>query len=71
MRTTLNIDDEKIKELMKFTSAPNMSKAVQIAISEYIDMKRKKQLLAMRGKLDIADNWQELRSQELPELPNE
>lgn len=71
MRTTINIDEEKSKELMRLTSAPSMSKAIQTALSEYIDMKRKRQLLAMRGKLDIADNWQELRQQELGEMPHD
>lgn len=71
MRTTINIDEEKGKELMRLTSAPSMSKAIQTALSEYIDLKRKRQLLAMRGKLDIADNWQELRQQELGEMPHD
>jgi hypothetical protein len=71
MRTTVNIDDEKCKELMRLTSAPSVSKAIQTALSEFIDMQRKRQLLAMRGKLDITDNWGELRQQELQELNHE
>ncbi len=71
MRTTINIDDKICKELMQLTSASSRSKAIQTALSEYIDLKRKKQLLAMRGKLNITDNWQELRQQELQELPHD
>jgi Arc/MetJ family transcription regulator len=71
MRTTVNIDDEICKELMRITSAPSVSKAIQTALSEFIDMQRKRQLLAMRGKLDITDNWRELRQQELQELNHE
>ncbi|WP_305046444.1 type II toxin-antitoxin system VapB family antitoxin [Geoalkalibacter sp.] len=71
MRTTVNIDDEKGKELMQITSAPSMSKAIQMALAEYIDMKRKKQLLALRGKLDIIDNWQELRRMDAQDPPHE
>jgi hypothetical protein len=48
-----------------------VSKAIQTALSEFIDMQRKRQLLAMRGKLDITDNWRELRQQELQELDHE
>jgi metal-responsive CopG/Arc/MetJ family transcriptional regulator len=71
MRTTVNLDDKIFKELMQITATTSRSKAIQTAVSEYIDLKRKKQLLAMRGKLDITDNWQELRQQEIQELPHD
>lgn len=71
MRTTINIDDNIFQELMQITSASSRSKAVQQALVEYIDLKRKKQLLALRGRLDIADNWQELRRQEMEESPHD
>lgn len=71
MRTTVNIDDEKCRELMQITSAPSMAKAIQTALAEYLEIKRKRQLLALRGKLDITDNWQELRQQELQEQPHD
>lgn len=71
MRTTVNIDDEKGKELMQITSAPSIAKAIQAALAEYLAIKRKEQLLALRGRLDIADNWQELRQQELQEMAHE
>lgn len=71
MRTTVNIDEEKGKELMQLTAASSMSKAIQRALAEYLEMKRKKQLLALRGKLDIDDNWQELRNRDAQDLPHE
>jgi hypothetical protein len=71
MRTTVNIDEEKGRELMQVTSAPSIAKAIQTALAEYLAIKRKEQLLALRGRLDIADNWQELRQQELQEMPHE
>ncbi|MHB1399533.1 MAG: type II toxin-antitoxin system VapB family antitoxin [Trichloromonadaceae bacterium] len=71
MRTTVNIDDEKCRELMQITSAPSLAKAIQTALAEYLEFKRKRQLLALRGKLDISDNWQELRQQELQEQPHD
>lgn len=57
MRTTVNIDDKTCKELMQLTSATSTAKAIQTALSEYIGLKRKNQLLALRGNLDITDNW--------------
>jgi metal-responsive CopG/Arc/MetJ family transcriptional regulator len=71
MRTTVNIDDKICNELMQLTSTRSRSQAIRIALAEYIDLKKKKQLLNLRGKLDITDNWQELRRQELQELPHE
>ena len=65
MRTTVNIDDDIFEELMQITSCTSRAKAIQAAIYEYIEIKRKKQLLALRGKLDIANNWQQLRQQEM------
>ena len=71
MRTTIKIDDKICEELMHLTSAPSKAKAIQAALVEYIDLKRKSRLLSLRGKLDIADNWQELRREELKELHDE
>lgn len=71
MRTTVNIDDRTCQELMHLTSTSSSSKAIRTALAEYIILKRKKQLLSLRGKLDITDNWQELRSQELQESPHD
>jgi Arc/MetJ family transcription regulator len=65
MRTTINIDDDIFDELMRITTSKSRAKAVQKAICEYIEIKRKKQLLALRGNLDIANNWQQLRQQEI------
>ena len=67
MRTTVNIDDDIFEELMQITSSTSRAKAIQTAIYEYIEIKRKKQLLALRGNLDITNNWQQLRQQEMPE----
>ena len=67
MRTTVNIDDVIFEELMQITSSTSRAKAIQTAIYEYIEIKRKKQLLALRGKLNISNNWQQLRQQEMQE----
>lgn len=67
MRTTVNIDDDIFEELMRITTSTSRAKAIQTAIYEYIEIKRKKQLLALRGKLDISNNWQQLRQQEMQE----
>jgi Arc/MetJ family transcription regulator len=67
MRTTLNVDDRLFDELMRMTQAKTKTEAVRLALNEYLHLKRKQQLLSLRGRLDIADNWQELRELEIEE----
>ncbi len=62
MRTTLNVDDQIFTDLIKATCAKTKTEAVRIALTEYLRMKRKQELLALRGRLDIADDWQSLRA---------
>ena len=65
MRTTLNIDDCLFDDLLNETKAKTKTEAVRMALTEYLRMKRKEKVLAMRGKLDINDGWQELRQREI------
>lgn len=71
MRTTIQIDDEVFTDLMKITRASTKTEAVRIALNDYIRMRRKQQLLSLRGSLDLSDNWQELRELELRESSND
>ena len=71
MRTTLNIDDFLFEDLLTITKAKTKTAAVRAALTDYLRMKRKEKVLAMRGKLDIIDNWEELRQREIPECSKE
>ncbi len=68
MRTTLNIDDYLFQDLLDITRAKTKTEAVKTALIEYLRIKRKEKVLSMRGRLDITDNWQELRQREIVEL---
>ncbi len=68
MRTTINIDENLFKDLMHITDAPTKTEAVRIALSEYVNLKRKRNLLALRGNVDIEDNWQKLRQMDSEEI---
>ncbi|HFE39061.1 MAG TPA: hypothetical protein ENK06_11695 [Gammaproteobacteria bacterium] len=61
MRTSLNIDDDVLFEVMKSTGKKNRSEAIRIALSSYLKQQRKNKILALRGKVDLEDNWQKLR----------
>jgi Arc/MetJ family transcription regulator len=65
MRTTLNVDDDVFRELMAITRAKTKTEAVRVALTEYVRLKRKTNLLALRGRLEIADDWRELRAREV------
>ncbi|MEE9494235.1 MAG: type II toxin-antitoxin system VapB family antitoxin [Gammaproteobacteria bacterium] len=64
MRTTLNIDDNILSEIMHITGKTNRSEAIRIALQSYLKQQQKKTLLALRGEVDILDNWRELRELE-------
>jgi metal-responsive CopG/Arc/MetJ family transcriptional regulator len=53
---------------MLYTHSNNESEAIYKAIQTYLQQAKQKQdLLALRGKVDIADNWQALRELEINE----
>jgi Arc/MetJ family transcription regulator len=65
MRTTMNLDDRLMKELMTVTGAKTKTEAIHLAISELIRRKKLEELKALSGKVRIADNWQELEELEV------
>lgn len=67
MRTTIHIEDSLFTDLMRLTKATTKTQAVRDALKEFIRLRRKEELLALRGQLDIEDNWRQLRKSELEE----
>jgi len=67
MRTTIHVDDEVFDDLVELTAAKTKTEAVRLALLEFIRLKRKEELLSLRGQLDIEDNWEHLRSLEIRE----
>ena len=67
MRTTINIKDEVIKQVVKYTGAKNMSQAVNEVLETFVREKRKQKLFDLKGKLQLEDNWQKLREMEIDE----
>lgn len=49
MRTTFEIDDELIKEVMKASRTKTKKGAIVIAINEYLKSKKRKELEEERG----------------------
>ena len=68
MRTTLNIKDDVIKQIVELTGAKNKSHAVNEVLEAYVREKQMQKLLELRGKLHLEDNWKRLREMELDEI---
>lgn len=65
MRTTLDLDENLVKELMAVTGAKTKTEAVHLAISELIRRKKIEGLLALEGKIRLDLDWRELEEREL------
>ena len=66
MQTTVTIDDQQLKSLMYYTHSNNEADAIYKAIQAYLQQAKQQQdLLALRGQVDIAENWQTLRELEI------
>ncbi len=65
MRATLNIPDDLISEAQKATGEKSKTKAITIAIQEFIRQKKMMDLLALRGKVKIDYDWKKEEEREL------
>lgn len=61
MRTTLTIDESVISQVVQTTGRSNPLDAIKVALKSYLQQEKLKQVIAMRGKLDLQDNWRALR----------
>lgn len=65
MRTTLDLDEKLIKDLMTVTGVKTKTEAIHLAISEFLRRKKIEQLLALEGKIHLDLDWRELEEREL------
>lgn len=61
MPTPLNIDNDIAKQLTQTANEKNQPATINDAINVSPDQTNKEKLLAIRGQVDMADNWQALR----------
>ncbi len=64
MRATFDIDEKLLDEVTKITGEKRKSKALNKALEEYVRRKKIDELWEMAGKMDLLDNWYELRHME-------
>ena len=65
MRTTLTIDDVQAEDLMQATGQSSAVAAIRQALEDYLRQARKKKVLALRGQVQVEDNWRDLRALEI------
>jgi Arc/MetJ family transcription regulator len=70
MRTTINISDELLDTLMKRTNARTKTKAIELAIREYLEKKSIEDLIALSGKIQVDPDWEKEEQAELDEYRN-
>lgn len=58
MRATLNIPDDLLSEVQKATGEKSKTKAITIAMKEFVRQKKIKQLLDLMGKIQIDYDWE-------------
>ena len=68
MRTTSEIDERLIGEVMGLTGEKSKGKAVSKALEEYVRRRKIEELRSMLGKIDLVDNWRELEELEIEEM---
>ena len=68
MRTTLNIDEKLLEEVVKLTGEKTKSKAVGRALREFLRGLRLDELMAMAGTMEFDENWDVWRRTELGRL---
>ena len=65
MRTTLNLDDDLIQELMQATRARTKTDAIHQAISDMIRRRKLDKLKALSGKIRISLDWKKQEDVEI------
>lgn len=68
MRATLNIPDDILSEVQKISGEKSKTKAIVIAMKEFIREKKIRDLIALRGKIQIEDVTEELENLELEKM---
>lgn len=65
MRTTLDLDENLVKELMAVTGAKTKTEAIHLAIRELVRRRKLERLKGLSGKIRLDLDWRELEEREL------
>jgi Arc/MetJ family transcription regulator len=65
VKTTLDIPEDLLRAVTEIVGVKTKSEAVRIALNDYVRSRRREQLLALRGKLMVADVTRDLAHAEI------
>jgi hypothetical protein len=68
MRATLNIPDDLLSEVQKISGEKSKTKAIITAMEEFIRQRKIKELISLRGKIQIENVTEELEKLEIEEM---
>lgn len=57
MRTNIVLDEEIVKEAFKYSKSKTKKDLIREALIEYVELKKKKNLLDLRGKIKFSDKY--------------
>jgi len=67
MRTTLDLPDGILEELLRVVRKKKKNEAVRIALEDFIRRKKTEKLLELSGKVEIEDTTEKLERAEIDE----
>ncbi|MEE8471419.1 MAG: type II toxin-antitoxin system VapB family antitoxin [Dehalococcoidia bacterium] len=67
MRTTVDIPEELMNDVIALSRTRKKKEAVRIALEEFVRRKKREKLLTLPGKIEISDVTAELEEMELGE----
>jgi Arc/MetJ family transcription regulator len=67
MRTTINVKDDLMEALMKRAMVNSKTKAIELAIKEYLEKQAIEDLIALSGRIRIDLDWEKEEEAELNE----
>ena len=65
MVTNIELTDEELADLKELTNRQDASEAVRAAMLDFLRYARRMRLKDISGRVEMADNWQELERAEL------
>lgn len=65
MRTTLNLPDDLVKELVKVTGEKNKTLLIRTALADMLKRIKREKLIGFRGKIEFDFDLDELRRRDM------
>lgn len=66
MKTTLNIDEALLDEALQFTNLTTQDELVNLALQEFVRLRRKKNLLDLAGQIQFSPDFDHKAMRETP-----